>query len=266
MTLRSVALIPACASLMAFVLLAPRTVAAQGAALCQKKNGLVILRGQCKGNEQSLGALGEPGPTGPTGPTGEPGPPGPPGIGVPGPIGSTGPTGPTGAAGETGPAGMPGRDGEPGAPGPAGPTGPSGASGATGPTGATGATGKEGTRGATGPTGPTGPRGGDNVTVDAARTRAKAAAVVLDASSICPAVPPAVSTSELSTLTPGSYLVTAIALLESIDGAAHTVQCSMLGDYDGVLATSTPVVVGGASQEDAVPLEWNAIEEIDQGQ
>jgi predicted secreted protein len=39
----------------------------------------------------------------------------------------------------------------------------------------------------------------------------------------------------------------------------------MLGDNDGVLATSTPIVVGGALQEDAVQLEWNAIEEIDQG-
>jgi hypothetical protein len=78
-------------------------------------------------------------------------------------------------------------------------------------------------------------------------------------------LPPAASVSALSTLTPGSYLVTAIALLESIDGAAHTVQCSMLGDDDGVLATSAPIVVDGASQEDAMQLEWNTIEEIDQG-
>src|SRR5215469_13666472 len=70
--LRPVALLSTCVSLMAFTLLAP-SAAAQGAALCQKKNGLVILRSQCKGGEQALGAVGEPGPTGPTGPPGPPG-------------------------------------------------------------------------------------------------------------------------------------------------------------------------------------------------
>ena len=258
--LRPVALISACASLMAFALLAP-PVGAQGAELCRKKNGLVILRGQCKGNEQSVGALGEPGPTGPTGPTG---PPGPPGVSIPG---ITGPTGPTGSAGEPGLPGMPGLPGVPGSPGPAGPTGATGEGvrGATGATGPTGATGARGATGATGPTGPTGPRGGSSVTADVATTRAKVAAVVLDASSTCPALPPAAIASELTTLTPGSYLLTAITLLDSIDGAPHTVQCSMLGDDDDVLATSAPIVVDGASQEDAVQLEWNAIEEIDQG-
>src|SRR4030095_13353409 len=39
-----------------------------GAMLCQKPNGLVILRsGECKPRETSMGALGQPGPTGPTG-------------------------------------------------------------------------------------------------------------------------------------------------------------------------------------------------------
>jgi hypothetical protein len=110
-----------------------------GAVLCQKPNGLVILRNAspgCRPNETAIGALGEagPGPTGPTGPTGPggpPGPPGPPGAmggqGVPGTPGPIGPVGPTGPAGDSGAAG------------PTGPGGPPGATGATGPTGGTGA-------------------------------------------------------------------------------------------------------------------------------
>ena len=48
--------------------------------LCQKPNGLVILRsGACKPSETSVGTLGEPGPMGP--------------AGAPGPVGPTGPTG-----------------------------------------------------------------------------------------------------------------------------------------------------------------------------
>jgi Collagen triple helix repeat (20 copies) len=84
--------------------------------LCQKSNGLVILRsGACKPHETSLGALGEPGPTGPVGSSGPMGPPGEPGApGVPGPVGPTGSPGPMGAPG---PAGVPG---------PVGPTGPTG--------------------------------------------------------------------------------------------------------------------------------------------
>src|SRR5258707_219264 len=60
-----------------------------GAMLCQKPNGLVILRGgACKPHETSLGALGEPGPTGPAGSPGPIGPPGDPGAaGPPGPVG-----------------------------------------------------------------------------------------------------------------------------------------------------------------------------------
>lgn len=78
-----------------------------GAVLCQKPNGLVILRsGGCKAHETSVGSLGEPGPTGPTG---SPGPMGPPG--------------------EAGPAGVPGPQGPAGVPGPVGPTGPTGSGG-----------------------------------------------------------------------------------------------------------------------------------------
>ena len=86
------------------------------AVLCQKSNGLVILRsGACTPHEISLGALGEPGPTGPAGSPGPMGPPGEPGApGVPGPVGPTGSPGPMGAPG---PAGVPG---------PVGPTGPTG--------------------------------------------------------------------------------------------------------------------------------------------
>ena len=91
--------------------------AAAGANLCQKPNGLVILRsGACKPHEASVGAVGEPGPTGPPGAPGAAGPPGP--IGPVGPIGSPGPMG------SQGPAGVPG---------PVGPTGPTG-SGELGPT------------------------------------------------------------------------------------------------------------------------------------
>ena len=58
--------------------------ATTGAVLCQKPNGLVILRDAspgCKPKETEIGALGQAapaGPTGPTGPTGPGGPPGPP--------------------------------------------------------------------------------------------------------------------------------------------------------------------------------------------
>jgi len=89
--------------------------------------------------------------------------------------------------------------------------------------------------------------------------------VLLGASSTCPALPPATDTGALTSLAPGSYLVTAIALLESADGAAHTVQCTTLGDDDAVVAISSPIVVGGSSQDGAVQLEWNTIERIDRG-
>src|SRR5262245_33452653 len=93
-----------------------------GAMLCQKPNGLVILRtGACKPRETPVGALGEPGPTGPTGPTGPPGQ-----AGVPGPAG---PTGPQGLAGVPGPVGPTGPQGPAGVPGPVGPTGPTGSGG-----------------------------------------------------------------------------------------------------------------------------------------
>jgi Collagen triple helix repeat (20 copies) len=100
-------------------LLVAMNAAGAGAMLCQKPNGLVILRGgACKSHETSLGSLGEPGPTGPPGSPGPIGPPGP--AGLPGPVGPTGPIGPPGAAG---------------LPGPVGPAGPTGPTGPTGPGG-----------------------------------------------------------------------------------------------------------------------------------
>ena len=93
--------------------------------LCQKPNGLVILRGgACKPSETSVGTLGEPGPTGP--------------AGAPGPVGPTGSTGPMGSQG---PAGPPGPVGPVGSAGPVGPPGPAGVPGPVGPTGPTGPTG-----------------------------------------------------------------------------------------------------------------------------
>jgi hypothetical protein len=82
-------------------LLVPMDAGGAGAVLCQKANGLIILRAAaCKRRETSLGALGAPGPTGPMG---SPGPPGPAGTsgptgapGLPGPPGPTGPPGPGG--------------------------------------------------------------------------------------------------------------------------------------------------------------------------
>jgi hypothetical protein len=99
-----------------------------GAVLCQKPNGLVILRsGGCKAHETSDGALGEPGPTGPAGSPGPMGPPGEAGpAGVPGPVGPMGPQGPAGVAGPVGPMGL---QGPAGVPGPVGPTGPTGSGG-----------------------------------------------------------------------------------------------------------------------------------------
>jgi hypothetical protein len=308
--------IAACAAVLSVAIAAPEPVLAEGADLCMKKNGLVILRAHCKPGETPVGALGEPGPTGPTGPPGEPGAPGlgmvgPPGAtgamglpgiagppgdpGLPGPPGPTGPpgsTGVTGADGATGPQGVTGSRGATGpqgatgptgelglrgatgATGPSGATGPTGArgelglqgvTGATGATGPTGATGKEGARGPTGPTGPTGPATPPSNGSADARSR-QSTEVLLGASSTCPALPPAADIGALTVLAPGSYLVTAIALLESADGAAHTVQCTTLGDDDAVVAISSPIVVDGSSQDGAVQLEWNTIERIDRGQ
>jgi hypothetical protein len=98
---------------MVLGLLVATNAAGAGAMLCQKPNGLVILRsGACKSRETSIGSVGEPGPTGPPGSPGPTGPPGAPGAvgptgpigssgaaGVPGPVGPTGPTGPTGTGG-----------------------------------------------------------------------------------------------------------------------------------------------------------------------
>ena len=99
------------------------TNAVVGAMLCQKRNGLVILRNAsfgCKPREMEIGVVRapEPAPGGATGPMGVQGIPG-----APGPIGPTGPAGPAGEGGEVGPVG---------------PTGPMGTPGATGATGATG--------------------------------------------------------------------------------------------------------------------------------
>jgi hypothetical protein len=103
-------------------LLVATNAAGAGAMLCQKPNGLVILRsGACKPHETSVGSLGEPGSAGPPGSTGPTGPPGAPGAaGLPGPAGPTGPAGPPGA---------PGAAGLPGPVGPIGPTGPTGPAG-----------------------------------------------------------------------------------------------------------------------------------------
>src|SRR5262245_2700081 len=82
------------------VALAASAWAQQEPTLCQKRNGLVVLRNHCKAGEQPIGAIGQPGPAGepgPTGPTGPTGPPGPPGRD--GGVGATGVTGPPGPAG-----------------------------------------------------------------------------------------------------------------------------------------------------------------------
>ena len=130
------------------------TSAAAGAVLCQKHNGLVILRNAsrgCKPKETEIGVLGEPGPGGATGPTGP-----------------TGPGGPPGPQGLPGPTGMPGGPGTPGPTGSVGPTGPAGGVGAVGPTGPTGPTGTTGAPGATGATGATGAGSTVRVTVETA--------------------------------------------------------------------------------------------------
>src|SRR4029450_14022057 len=86
-------------------IMSPAIVHAQ-ATLCQKPNGLVILRNNCKPKETSLREGGQPGPTGPPG--------------EPGATGPTGARGATGALGLQGEPGTPGLQGEPGAPGPPG--------------------------------------------------------------------------------------------------------------------------------------------------
>src|SRR5262245_39116644 len=110
--------------------------------LCQKPNGLIVLReGRCKPKERNIGMLNMPGPPGPTGPTGPMGAAGVSGTGPSGPPGSAGPVGPTGAAG---PAGAMGLAGAAGAPGMAGPMGAPGPAGVGGPPGANGARGGRG--------------------------------------------------------------------------------------------------------------------------
>lgn len=118
-----------------------------GAVLCQRQNGLVVLRNACRGcktkaGETEIGTLESGGASGVTGPTGPPGPPGQPGaqgpLGAPGAAGAAGAPGPVGPVGPTGPVGPAGVAGLPG------PTGPPGGPGAIGATGATGATGPTG--------------------------------------------------------------------------------------------------------------------------
>jgi hypothetical protein len=290
---RWVSLPPHSAWVLALGLGAPATAWAQGANLCQKHNGLVILRSYpCKAGESSVGAIGEPGPPGPPGPpgatgatglpgaTGPTGPAGEPGIGVPGPAGATGAMGPPGAPGQPGPAGPPGEPGAPGATGATGPTGATGSAGATGPTGPggergptgrtgptgpTGAPGKDGEGGATGPTGPTGPtgeRGGSISDVTAAA--APSTDVTLSARSTCPDLPPASDSGSLTNLAAGTYLVTAIANVESLDGLPHAVQCTIVAD--DVVALSPVVVVGGESGNGPLQVNWNGIDQIDGGQ
>lgn len=240
--------------------------------LCQKPNGLVVLRGgDCKGRELSIGTVGapgpqgEPGPPGPTGPTGPPGrdgvsvtgPPGP--AGMPGPAGPAGQTGPPGAAGTpgplgpTGPAGSPGQAGIPGSIGPTGPAGPGGPTGATGPTGPTGPR---------GPTGPTGPRGRDDdddgERAAGALLAADAAVTLLGAVSTCPHLPPAVDAGTHAGIPPARYLLTAIATLASADGGTHRVRCALLGDADRVAGISPELVVDAAPSA----LAWNAIDAV----
>ncbi len=259
--------------------------------LCKKNNGLIILRKSCKPNETSVGTLGEPGPPGPPGPTGppgepgpsgEPGPQGPPGVagvpgpagltgppgasgspgtpGVPGPPGATGPPGPTGAMGEPG---LPGPTGAMGLPGSTGQIGPTGPPGSTGPTGPTGATGPTGPRGATGPTGP---RGDGNVMgATLAGRRPLATDVVLGGASECPAAPPAADVGQLTPVTPARYLLTAIATLESADGAPHRVRCAILGDDEALVGVSPVIVVGDDRAAGPAQLVWNAIDTIAAG-
>ena len=179
----------ACASevLDAFRRADPRQVLATsdsaGAVLCQKPNGLVILRSAnqgCKPREMEIGAVGEPGEVGPPGPTG------PAGAGAPGP------PGPPGVAGPLGPIGPPGSPGPAGVAGPIGPIGPVGPIGPTGPQGLQGVTGAPGVTGTTGVTGPTGPPGqgiGVLVTVRTASVVSGVrpdSGVLLNATAMCP--------------------------------------------------------------------------------
>ena len=88
--------------------------------------------------------------------------------------------------------------------------------------------------------------------------------VTLSARSYCPNRPPASDGGSLTGLAAGSYLVTAIATVESVDGQAHTVQCTIIGD--DVIAPSAAIVVGGESGNGPQQLNWNGIDEIDGGQ
>jgi hypothetical protein len=93
---------------------------------------------------------------------------------------------------------------------------------------------------------------------------AASADVTLSARSSCPDVPPASDSGSLTNLAAGTYLVTAIAVVESLDGQAHTVQCTIIGD--DVVALSPAVVVGGEAANGPQQLEWNGIDQIDGGQ
>jgi hypothetical protein len=89
------------------------------------------------------------------------------------------------------------------------------------------------------------------------------AEVSLSALSTCPDLPPAADAGSLTSVATGSYLVTAITLLESLDGQAHAVQCAILGD--DIIALSPVVVVGGETDNGPVQLNWNGIDQIDGG-
>ena len=87
--------------------------------------------------------------------------------------------------------------------------------------------------------------------------------VTLSAQSTCPDLPPASDGGSLTSLAAGTYLVTAIAVVESVDGQAHTVQCTIIGD--DVIAPSAAIVVGGEAGGPQ-QLNLNGIDEIDGGQ
>jgi hypothetical protein len=86
----------------------------------------------------------------------------------------------------------------------------------------------------------------------------------LSARSTCPALPPASDSGSLTNLAAGTYLVTAIADVESLDGRPHAVQCTIVAD--DVVALSPVVVVGGESGNGSLQLNWNGIDQIDGGQ
>ena len=167
----------------------------------------------CPGNTGNTTFVSIPGPMGPRGLTGATGPQGP-----------VGATGATGATGPQGPIGPQGPQGTIGPQGPVGATGPQGAQGEQGPVGATGAQGPIGPQGEQGVQGEQGPAGiSEGALFANSATQSVAQNDTLDLGAQEGVVGDSITFTAPNTitLTEGSYLIDASALVLGTEGASN---------------------------------------------